>query len=199
MKKHKDTVAILRQRYLASTKNMVVAAHRRHGLLDVELAVCLSAGPEPDDLLNVVAANKDIAQACNAMRKVEIESNHVFGVQLLLGEDAADPIRTAIALLAAKAVTDAVTIHTVASLADIAAGSDENDLVTIHEAMRRGGLLRAHVEVDMSRARNLGELADPALTESAFRTLLGLGPDTECAELGEARNLFSRMQAERRR
>ena len=182
-----------RREYHDLLKTAVTRAHELNAMLDVQLAICCPVEPEQSDLRKAARLRIDIAKACAGMRRIEAAVEQSFGVQALLGVDAPDEIRIALSLLAAKALTNAVQIHSVTVLAEMAAADSVERLLTIHEAMQQGGVLRPHVGVDARNARNVGEFLDPCITEQALVRLLGLNEQgaAEFIELSRARKMFA--------
>jgi len=174
----RKTLDCHRARYLDAVKRIVVAAHSLQSMRDVELAVCMTVPPDEDDMERATVLQRELHNACEAMRRIEKDSRHRLGVGALTGSDLPDALRIAICILAGKCCTDAVQVTSVSALAELSAGHDAAGLLLVHEAMKKGGALRDYVSLDFLGARNLGE-ADPALTEAALERLFRLHASVE--------------------
>jgi hypothetical protein len=187
----------LRSEYMSETKALVMAAVSRQEISVVDL--CPRASQTEEDtaeaLKKVAKLNRTIADLCNNQRAIEQRSGIKLGIPSLFGHDLPNVLRVLVAVLGAKALSGGVLevdTRSLGRLGSLAAGAHSpDDLLIVREAFRKSGLLRPHCHVDMGRT--LDELANISLTESSFRKLLGLEPDSECDDLMRARALVAVM------
>jgi hypothetical protein len=150
-----------------------------------------SASVTSESLTTVETINKKIADTCNKLRAIEQRARGEIGIPALFGTDVPNVIRVAASLLAGKSLSGGFH-HETRRLGDFllpVAGNTPQDLVTVREAFRKSGLLRPHIHCTLGRT--IDEMENLTFTESAFRKLLALEPDSECEDLIKARELLS--------
>jgi len=177
----------LKTDYLDTMRDLVASLHRRNAL-----TMCPYVTPTPEELRELSLTETAIERACASMRKTEVEVEDSFGVRALLGQDAGDGIRSAVALLAANVVTRDVSFRSVSELAELACGRVPADLVALHDAFTRTGVLRPHVRLRFRASdAHVGE-ARVSMRESSYRVLLGLSADSEMDEMERATRAIAR-------
>lgn len=153
--------------------------------------VMSSVSDASESLKTVETINKRIADTCNKLRALEQRARGEIGIPALFGTDVPNVIRVAVSLLAGKS-TSGLFPHETRRLSDFlvpAAGNTPQDLVTVREAFRKTGILRPHIHCNVGRT--FDEMDYLTFTESAFRKLLALEPDSECEDLFKARELVA--------
>lgn len=151
----------------------------------------LSQEDKDERLKETAKLSRKIADQCNKQRAIEQRSGGSIGIPAVFGTDLPNVLRAVVAVLAAKALAgnlleaDTRYLSRLAALCATTASPD--DLLAVREAFRKVGALRPQVYVEAGRT--LDELGNITLTETAFRKLLALEPDSECDDLMQAKAL----------
>lgn len=139
----------------------------------------------------VTKINQQVAETCNRARAIEQLAHGCIGVPALFGVDIPNAIRVVVAILLGKSLAGTWTYESknVGALLLPASGGNADDMIVAREAFSSRGILRKHIHCELGRT--IDETDKLSLTESAFRTLLALEPDSECEDLIQARSLAS--------
>jgi len=181
----------LRLDYMSTLAEIASMAVDRHENLPSTMGMnCMRSPQDAAESERIVAqASIRITERCNKLRAIEQRSKGAIGIPSVLGKDVPNAIRVAVAILAGKATSGSWPheTHSVGSLLQPAGGADPKDLLAVREAFRQCGILRPHIHCE--QARTIDELSNLAITETSYRLLLALEPDSECDELIKARKL----------
>lgn len=183
----------LREEYISTMAELASLGIERATNLPSDMGIfgsgSSSNGAESQKLVETI--NKKIADTCNKLRSIEQRGRGEIGVPVLFGQDVPNVIRLAVSILVGKSISGRYP-HETRRLGDFlmpVGGNCPKDLLTIREAFRKTGLLRPHVHCSLGRT--IDEIDNLTLTESSFRQLLALEPDSECGDLYKARELVS--------
>ena len=193
--KESDSMEQMRTDYLAASMELSGLSVDRASHLpgDMGMGALRSAQDAEESAKMIAKITRRIADVCNKMRAIEQRTRGGIGMPAVFGTDVPNVIRVAMAILMGKSLMGSWTheCRNVGCLLQPAGGADPQDLLTVREAFRKGGLLRQHVHCEPGRT--LDEMGNLTLTETAFRKLVALEPDTECDELLKARALVAAM------
>jgi len=183
----------LRTEYLAAMAELSGLSVERASHLPSEMGMSALRSPqEVEESAKAVAKiTRRIAEVCNRARAVEQRARGGIGIPTLFAADVSNAVRVALAILIGKSLSGSWQheCRFVGTLLQPAAGADSNDLITVREAFRKGGLLRPHLHCEVGRT--VDEMGNLTLTEAAFRKLLALEPDNECDDIIKARALVA--------
>jgi len=168
-----------RSRYRTIIRDIVVNLFRRRNLASICPGL---VEPVIEDVKAVAETNRRIRELCGDMRRIETEVGHEFGMVALLGEDPPGVVRCVLSVMVASVTTAEVSCKDVASLGELCAGRDPSDLLLVHSAFARDGILRPHCTVKF-RGPHIGDMR-PALRQRAFLLLTGL-PVSQADEFDE--------------
>ena len=191
----KDTEKIdgLRTEYLAAMVELSGLAVDRASHIPGDMGMNANRSPQDTEESNKAVAKitRLIAEVCNRTRAIEQRSRGTIGVPTLFDNDVPNAIRVALSILVGKSFSGSWQheCRYVGTILQPAAGADINDILTVRESFRRGGLLRQHILCDSGRT--LEELKNLAMSEKSFRKFLALEPDSECEELLKAQALVA--------
>ena len=191
--KNAENIESLRLDYLNTLSDLACAGVERAAYLPSEAG--MSALRTPQDVEEAKKAvdrtSKRIAEVCNKARAIEQRAKGILGIPALFGADVPNSLRVAVAVLAEKCLKGAWTheCRYAGMLVLISGGADPQELLSVREAFRKGGILWRHCHCDAGRT--LDEAANLTLTETSFRKYLALEPDYECEEIIEARKLVN--------
>ena len=194
----KSTVDIgtLRDDYLDVLKELALLLIQRGS---ANHHAVLWGNADPDEQKQIASLTERCGALANRMRIIERQAQGKLGCHALFGPVDIPPVlRLAVAVLAMKGLAHSVAseCRTVSMLAELVAGKQAAEMLTVREAFKKkGGILRPHIHIEMERV--LDEAENPTLTEAAFRTFLGLEQDAECAEWVRARELMGVPQKRR--
>ena len=181
----------LRNEYITAMAEVAGLAVDRASHLPGDTGMGSYRSPEDaaESLKTVEKINKRVADACNKLRAIEQRARGGIGIPTVLGTDVPNAIRAAVAILAGKSLSGhwSHETHHLGVLLLSAGGNNPQDLLAVREAFRKTGLLRPHVRCEPGRT--LDELSNLTLTESSFRQLLALEPDSECDDMIRAKEL----------
>jgi hypothetical protein len=190
--KSSENLDQLRTDYLAVLSDLSCQAVERacHLPSEIGMSAMRTQQDAEESRKAIDRTTKQIAEVCNRARAIEQRARGGIGIPAVFGSDVPNTIRVAIAVLAGNSLTGAWSheCRVLGTLVQTAGGADPQELLTIREAFRKGGLLRKHCHCDPGRT--MGEIGNVTLTESVFRKLLALEPDDECDELLRARALL---------
>jgi len=191
----KDTekMDVLRLEYMNALADLAGLASDRDSHIATDMGMnALRSPQEAEESKQIVKkATSRIAEVCNKLRSIEQRAKGCIGIPVLFDADVPNVIRVVIAFLAGKATSGIWMQETryLSTLLQPAGGSNPGDLLAVREAFRKTGLLRPYVHCESGRT--LDELCDLVLTETSYRKLLALEPDSECDDLAEARKLVA--------
>ena len=183
----------LREQYMDVLKETVLAVTERQHRILFDLCPSNRFENNKEILKELAKLNQHIASLCDRMRIIERQAGGVLGVPALIQGDVPNPVRLVLALLVGKMLTDATSTETrrVSTLAETCGATEPMDLLTIHNAFKKQGVLRRHLLFEYGRT--VSEINDPTLTEQAFCTFLNLPDDGEMSELAQmTRHLVKR-------
>ena len=185
----------LRTEYLAAMAELAGLSVERASHLPSEMGMSALRSPQEaeESAKTVTKITRRIAEVCNRARAIEQRARGGIGIPALLSADVPNAIRVATAILVCKSHSGSWQheCRSVGTLLQPAAGADITDLITVREAFRKAGLLRPNLHCEPGRT--LDETSNLTLTETAFRKLLALEPDSECDDIIKARALVAAL------
>ena len=191
----KDTEKIdgLRTEYLAAMAELSGWAVDRTSHLPGDMGMNANRSPQDTEESNKAVAKitRQIAEVCNRARAIEQRSRGTIGVPTIFESDVPNAIRVALAILVGKSFSGSWQheCRYVGTILQPAAGADINDILTVRESFRKGGLLRPHVLCEPGRT--MEEMKNLAMSEKSFRKFIALEPDSECEDLLKAQALLA--------
>ena len=188
-----DNIDLLRNEYLAALAELASFTVDRSSRISSDMGMnALQSPKEAEENAKALATiTRRLAEVCNKLRAIDQRSRGVLGVPALFAVDVPNAIRDVIAILVGKSLSGSWPheCRNLGNLLPASGGADPQELITVREAFRKGGLMRQHIHAEPGRT--LDELANLTLSEASFRKLLALEPDSECDELAKARALVA--------
>ena len=188
-----ENLESLRLDYLSSLSDLACLGVERASYLPSEAGMsALRTQQDVEETKKAVErTSKRIAEVANKARAIEQRAKGSLGIPVLFNSDVPNSLRVAVAVMAEKSLKSAWTheCRYVGTLVLISGGADPQELLSVREAFRKGGILRQHCHCD--QGRTLDEAGNLTLTETSFRKYLALEPDHECEEIIEARRLVN--------
>lgn len=191
----KDTEKMdgLRTEYMTTLAEIAGLAMDRASHIASDMGMNALRSPEEaaESQKIVEKINRRVADVCNKLRAIEQRAKGGIGIPAVFGADVANSIRVAVSILAGRSISGAWAHETrcVGTLLQPSGGDNPQDLLTVREAFRKTGLLRQHVHCEPGRT--IDEMGNLSISETSFRRLLALEPDSECDELFKARSLVA--------
>ena len=191
----KDTEKMdgLRTEYMTTLAEIAGLAVDRASHIPSDMGMNALRSPEEaaESLKLVEKINRRIADTCNKLRAIEQRAKGGIGIPAVFETDVPNCIRVAVAIFAGRAISGSWGHETryVGNLLQPAGGDSPQDLLTVRESFRKTGLLRQHIHCEPGRT--IDEMGNLTLSETSFRKLLALEPDSECDELFNARSMVA--------
>jgi hypothetical protein len=191
--KENEKIDGLRAEFLVTQVELSGLAVDRASHIPGDMGMNANRSPQDTEESNKAVAKitRQIAEVCNRSRAIEQRSRGTIGVPTIFDSDVPNAIRVALAILAGKSFSGSWQheCRYVGTILQPAAGAEINDILTVRESFRKGGLLRQHILCESGRT--LEEMKNLAMSEKSFRKFLALEPDSECEDLLKAQALVA--------